>query len=355
MKRLCILVPSLLLTVACSSDDGDSSTGGSASAGTGSGGSGGASTGSGGSGSGNATAGSGTSAGSGSAGSAGTAGANSGTWELRIDNHPLSTAETDYVCFEWTVPLDQATHITGFTPFLDNSLYVHHYVVTTIPEPTGQQGYSCFDLDGDLTWVWTPGVDDFSYPDEVGLLVGENSDSVTFRVQVHYNNPLGTAGQVDSSGLDVHWTTDLRPNNAGSLVVGQVSGFTIPPGDPAYEVEVRCSALQSQTILNGPIQVFGSSLHAHEIGSVLSAEHWKNGMMVEEFNRDDPYSFENQNYKPADLTISPGDEIVTRCFFDSTGRTEPTQAGEGTLDEMCWDTILYYPRENVSFAYCGPL
>ena len=152
----------------------------------------------------------------------------------------------------------------------------------------------------------------------------------------------------------MHWTTDLRPNNAGSLVVGQVSGFTIPPGDPAYEVEVRCNATQSQTILNGPIQVFGSSLHAHEIGSVLSAEHWKNGMMVEEFNRDDPYSFENQNYKPADLTISPGDEIVTRCLFDSTGRTEPTQAGEGTQDEMCWDTILFYPRENASFAYCGP-
>ena len=287
-------------------------------------------------------------------GTAGTAGAADGTWELRIDNHALSTQETDYVCFEFTVPVDELTHITGFTPVLDNAPYVHHFVVTLLDQPSGNQGYSCYDLTGDLAWAWAPGIEDFAYPDDVGLLVGDKGPSVTFRVQVHYNNPLGAAGQFDSSGLDVHWTKNLRANNAGTLVVAQVNGFQIPPGEASFEHEVRCDAQMTQAIFTGPIHIIGSALHAHEIGKALFAEHWVGGQLVQTFNQDDPYSFEYQNYKEVSRTVQPGDEIVTRCFYDSTNRTEPTYGGEGTSDEMCWNTMVYYPRENVVFPFCGP-
>ncbi len=360
MRSLPLLLASSLslLPAGCASDDGDGSTSGggsTSSSGTSGSGStaGSSSTSSGGSTASTSAGSSGSTAGS-TAGSSGTAGGVEGTWEFRIDNHPLSTAETDYVCFEFTVPVDALTHITGFTPYLDNSLYVHHFVVTLLDQPTGQQGYSCYDLDGDLAWAWAPGIEDFAYPDDVGLLVGDKGDSVTFRVQVHYNNPLGTPNQFDSSGLDVHWTKDLRPNNAGTLVVAQVNGFVIPPGQPNYEHEVRCTAQMTSAILTGPINVIGSALHAHEIGKALFGEHWVGGQLSQVFNQDDPYSFEYQNYKEVSLTISPGDEIVTRCFYDSSNKTEPTYGGEGTSDEMCWNTLVYYPRENVTFPFCGP-
>ncbi|RMG95373.1 MAG: hypothetical protein D6705_13810 [Deltaproteobacteria bacterium] len=342
------------LAVGCAGDDGDTS-GGSTAGSTG------------GTSAGTAASSAGSTAGStsdasatagstaGSAGSAGTTGgAAEGTWELRIDDHPLSTQETDYVCFEFTVPVDQLTHVTGFTPVIDNVPYVHHYVVTLLDQPTGNQGYPCYDLTGDLAWAWAPGVEDFAYPDDVGLLVGDTGDSVTFRIQVHYNNPLGVDGQTDASGLDVHWTTNLRTHNAGTLVVAQVNGFMIPPGEPNFEHEVRCDAQMTNAIFSGPINVIGSALHAHEIGKALFAEHWVGGQLAQTFNQDDPYSFEYQNYKEVSLTISPGDEIVTRCFYDSTDRTEPTYGGEGTSDEMCWNTLVYYPRENVAFPFCGP-
>ena len=276
-------------------------------------------------------------------------------WELRIDNYAVPTAETAYQCFEWTATLDQLAHIVGFNPVIDNAPYVHHYVVSLIDNPTGQQGYQCFDLSGDLIWAWAPGTGEYLYPEEAGVLVGENvGGAVTVRIQVHYNNPLGMAGQTDSSGLDVYLSTDLRPNNAGVAVFADVAPISIPPGDPAFEWVAECSSAETTAMLNGPITAFGSAMHAHEIGSVLWTDIERDGDFLLELNRDDPYDFNNQTYKPIEpTTIDPGDAVVNHCIYDSTGRGGTTMGGPGTADEMCWNTVLYYPRENVNFDYCG--
>ena len=47
--------------------------------------------------------------------------------------------------------------------------------------------------------------------------------------QVHWNNPERRDDYVDSSGLRVHYTTSLRPNDVGTLTIGQEALF-IPPG-----------------------------------------------------------------------------------------------------------------------------
>jgi hypothetical protein len=107
-------------------------------------------------------------------------------------------------------------------------------------------------------------------------------------------------------------------------------------------------------MLNGPITVFGSSMHAHDIGSVLWTDVERDGEFLLELNRDDPYDFSNQTYKPiADVVLQPGDSITNHCIYDSSGRTEPTVGGPATSDEMCWNTMLFYPRENANFDYCG--
>lgn len=301
------------------------------------------------------------------ASTSGTGGAESGgdgdgdgdenSWRVGAENFTIPPFETYYACFEVTVPVEALQHVVGFRPEIDPAAaaYVHHFVLTQAPGPSSTaQGSECYDLSGDLMWAWAPGVGDYDLPPEAGYLVGDAATEVTFRVQVHYNNPLGTEGVQDSSGVRVVYTDELRANNAGSLVFADVLGITIPPGEPAYEHVADCLPNETESMLSGPITVIGSMLHAHDIGSVLWTDVYRQGSLVGELNRDDPFSFATQNYKTIDnFVIEPGDLVENHCIYDSTERTTPTYGGPGTLDEMCWNEVMYYPRENINFDFCG--
>ena len=262
------------------------------------------------------------------------------------------------MCFEFPLSVDSLAHIVGFNPVIDNAPYVHHYVVTVVPQASGNETtQNCFELAGDLIWAWAPGAGEYLYPPEAGFLVGDQpGGQFTIRVQVHYNNPLGTSGEVDSSGLDIYLTPDLRPNNAGTAVFADVGGISIPANETAYEHVADCTSQDTMSMLNGPITVFGSSMHAHNAGRVLWTDVERDGQFLLELNRDDPYDFDAQTYKPIDnIEIQPGDALINHCIYDSTGAGGPIQGGPATSDEMCWNTVLYYPRENTNFDYCGTL
>jgi dopamine beta-monooxygenase len=277
-------------------------------------------------------------------------------WELRFDDYSVLPVETSYVCFEFTTSVDNLRHIVGFNPVIDNAAHVHHYVVSLLDAPSGKSSpYNCLDANGDLIWGWAPGQGEYLYPPEAGFLAGENAaGQVTIRIQVHYNNPLLLADQTDNSGLDVYMTSNLRPHNAGTLVFADVGGIMIPPGEPAFEWIADCTSEQSAAILRGPITVFGSSLHAHDLGRVLWTDILRNDELVAELNRDDPFAFDSQTYKSIEgMQIEPGDAVINHCIYDSTERDEVTWGGPGTSDEMCWNTVMYYPRENASWDFCG--
>jgi hypothetical protein len=275
--------------------------------------------------------------------------------ELRIDNFSVPTAETSYNCWDFSFGLDQLGHITAFEAVVDNAAYVHHFVVTMTTNPSGApDGYSCYDLDGDMVWAWAPGETRFELPPEAGYLIGDTpGGQVTLRLQVHYNNPLGVSGEVDSSGFDFYVTNDLRENNAGTLVFGDIEGIEIPPGLPAHEHTMTCRSEVTEAQFPGPLHVFGTSMHAHNLGSVLYSEVYRDGEMILEMNRDDPFDFENQNMKPIDFDLMPGDQVVNHCIYDSTDRDSTTYGGPGTADEMCWNTIAYYPKIPSGFDYCS--
>ncbi len=59
--------------------------------------------------------------------------------------------------------------------------------------------------------------------------------------------------------------------------------------------------------------------------------------------RNDPYDFGLQYVEPLDATLEPGDELVTHCIYDSSDRTEPTNGGDGSDDEMCLNYLFHYP------------
>jgi len=274
---------------------------------------------------------------------------------LRVDAFNVPTIETYYACFEFSFTLDQLGHIVGFAPQIDDAKHVHHFVLSKLDGPTGQSpGYSCFDLAGEMIYTWAPGGQTWELPPEAGFLIGDGEGgSVTLRLQVHYNNIGGDEGAVDSSGLDLQVARTLRPNNAGTMVFGDIDGIAIPPAMSAYEHVATCSGNATSTLLQEPMHVFGTAMHAHELGRVLWSEVWRDGAMAFELNRDDPYLFSAQHMNPVDLVIEPGDEVQTHCIYDSTDRTETTVGGPGTQDEMCWNVVTYWPRLANPVDTCG--
>jgi hypothetical protein len=273
---------------------------------------------------------------------------------LRVEAFNVPTLETYYGCFEFSFQLDQLGHVVGFVPHIDDVAHVHHFVLSRIDGPSGQSdGYSCFDLEGEMVWTWAPGGGQWDLPPEAGFLIGDGpGGEVTFRLQIHYNNPLGDAGVTDSSGLDLLVSKTLRPNNAGTMVFGDIEGIEIPPGVPDHLHVSTCSGNATSQLLDEPMHVFGTAMHAHELGAVLWGE-VHDGAGMREINRDEPYLFDSQHMKRVDEIINPGDEVQTHCIYDSTNRTEVTIGGPGTGNEMCWNVVNYWPRVSQPVDLCG--
>lgn len=274
---------------------------------------------------------------------------------LRVDAFAVPPLDTYYACFEFTFQLDQMGHMVGFVPVIDDVAHVHHYVLSKLDEPSGQpDGYSCFDLNGEMIYTWAPGGQQVDLPPEAGFLIGDApGGDVTLRLQVHYNNPAGDAGSTDSSGVDLLVSKTLRPNNAGTMVFGDIENIEIPPAMPAYKHLSTCSGSATTGLLAETMHVFGTSMHAHNIGSVLWSEVHRDGALLYEMNRDEPFLFGSQNMKLVDMLVEPGDEVQTHCIYDSSELTETTIGGPGTTNEMCWNVVTYWPRVPQPVDLCG--
>jgi len=72
---------------------------------------------------------------------------------------------------------------------------------------------------------------------------------------------------VDSSGLTLYYTKNLRPNNGEVLFVGQTA-LVIPPGQPSVAFSGRCST-NCSSALPQSIYIAESILHMHLLGTVF--------------------------------------------------------------------------------------
>lgn len=274
-----------------------------------------------------------------------------GRFEVRFDNYTLPAQETTYACVGATMSGDQLRHVVAFEPLVDNAAVVHHMMLHTVGPDTDPLAVCYGNPDGLWTqWGWGAGGGTLELPPEAGFLFGESGPQ-RFVLVIHYNNPLATQGIVDSSGVALHYTLDLRPQNAGVLAIGHINGINIPPGEQAWEVVSRCSAATTQVFLAEPVNIFASWLHAHRLGVRLWSDQYRDGLLIDRLGTADPYYFESQKLEALDAELRPGDDVWTHCVYDSTGRTEPTVGGESSADEMCLNYMFYYPRQ--FFGLCG--
>ena len=83
--------------------------------------------------------------------------------------------------------------------------------------------------------------------------------------KLHWNNPEERADYVDSSGVIMHLTKQLRPFDGGIMRVGQ-DDLTIPPGEKEAVYTGVCSSECSRSLIKDDIKVPVAWNHMHGLG-----------------------------------------------------------------------------------------
>jgi dopamine beta-monooxygenase len=272
--------------------------------------------------------------------------------EIRFEDYNVPAKETSYICINFEFPRDRDYNIVKMEALVDDPALVHHISVYAVDGPMPHTPYfPCFqwnviekDYYAYYIWFWGIGMAPFYYPEDIGFHVGKNGVKHAL-LQIHYHNPEKVTRTHDSSGVKITLDRRMRKHSASTMRVGApLTWINIPPGQPNYMVEGNCSDWRTKQIFEHNITVFAFSFHMHTIGMYGYTQHYRNGKLLGDAGREDFYQFDAQRYRDIErFTVMPGDNLITRCFYDSSHQKEITPGGFSAYEEMCWNTYMYYP------------
>ena len=202
--------------------------------------------------------------------------------------------------------------------------------------------------------AWAIGAGPFHYPHQAGLTIGGPDFHPYILLEVHYNNKQVRSGIVDSSGLKIHVTQELRRYEAGIMELGLIynNWMAIPPGQEAFVLRAYCTAhCTAEGLTQGELTVFGSQLHTHSAGRQVETSVVRQGREMI-LNRDPHYSthFQEIRILKQPVIVSPGDSLVTSCTYNTLHRDNVTLGGFSFKEEMCVNYIHYYPRAELEIC-----
>ncbi|XP_052095209.1 DBH-like monooxygenase protein 1 homolog [Mytilus californianus] len=297
------------------------------------------------------------------------------TRDMTQTNYHVPPQVTTYRCKAFTLSdLGKKHHMIKFESHIQRGMepFVHHILVYKCPPLTKEwinKDYFCY-LNGrevapcgSVFFGWEYGGQDFYFPDNVGMPIGEPEDDATYIMEVHYNNPEMRSDLVDSSGMRITFTPDLRKYDAGLLTTGVQIGPThmIPPHETDFVNTGFCQAeCLEQGLKDMPgqqVKVFAAWQHSHLLAYAMTTKHLRNGKEIEPFADDQAYDFNYQQIRllRKEVPLKMGDSLITQCTYDSTSRTNLTLGGEATTDEMCISFIFYYPRMPLDGCLADPI
>ena len=282
--------------------------------------------------------------------------------DLTARNYPVKEDETEYArfCFSTQdvvnsgLPDGQDLQAIGFEAIIDPSsaAYVHHMILFAHKQNNG-----CNDISIEMIFVWAPGEGPLTLPDEVGSTIGSEG-YLSFEIEIHYNNPSGYTGIVDSSGVRIYYTTTLRPLELGIYTVGDpflaLGGTTV--GDGLTRHDFDCPSTCSATTMEADsVTVFRELLHMHEKGVTMTNTQFRDGQPIRsgsvefyDFDQAGIYSVIQDSF-----TMQRGDSFRTTCYYNSN-QGDSLKFGLASDDEMCMAFLLYYPKQSFPAFYCGP-
>jgi len=198
--------------------------------------------------------------------------------------------------------------------------------------------------------VWAIGGEPITLPENVGIPIGEDAETSYFLFEIHYDNPELLKGRLDSSGLRLYVSKNLRKYDADIATIGSVTDFRllIPPRQE-LTVAGHChpSCYQDKITAEG-IHIFAALLHGHNIAKKIRVRHFRGDTEFEPIIKENNFDFNLQDFQqvgPGERTVLSGDHLTVECTFISLKRENATLGGY-TLGEheQCLAYLLYYPR-----------
>lgn len=294
------------------------------------------------------------------------------TWDLNSQVELPNDDHTHYWCRIFKAPeLTSKHHMIALEPLIQegHEAYVHHMVLYECHVEDAQvwfeqhvesKGAACYspNMPAEWTfclatnaWAWAVGSEGEILPDHVGMPLGESYGGATyFMLETHYDNPAIHQNIIDSSGIRIHYTNQLRLHDTAMLLVGSEVNFLhmIPPRQELFKTVGRCtSKCTSNSLPEDGIQILNGVLHSHLAGRKMRLRHIRNGVELPTILQDNHYDF---NFQASRIPLEnrgkvlPGDELILECDYSTKSRQSPTFGGLSTREEMCLGFILYYPR-----------
>ncbi|KAJ8385923.1 hypothetical protein AAFF_G00178850 [Aldrovandia affinis] len=292
-------------------------------------------------------------------------------FDLHNLNVPVPSKDTTYWCQLLKIPeVPRKHHVIRIEPLIQrgHESLVHHILLyhcdSKLNDSEFEFGHECYHPnmpDSFLTcetvvFAWAIGGEGLTYPQHVGLSIGTSIDPFYVLMEIHYDNPDNQQGVMDSSGLRLFYTPELRQYDAGVIETGVwVSLYhMLPPGLQEYISEGHCTHECLQEALDhempSGIRVFAVLMHSHLAGRAIRTRHFRDKVELQPLSRDDEFDFNFQEfqYMKEERLVLPGDSLITECKYSTKGRSNMTWGGLSTRNEMCLSYLLYYPRINLA-------
>uniref|UniRef100_T1J167 DOMON domain-containing protein n=1 Tax=Strigamia maritima TaxID=126957 RepID=T1J167_STRMM len=272
--------------------------------------------------------------------------------------------ETTYWCSLHKMPLlSNKHHIVQFEAVIQpgNEALVHHMELFHCQIPVTQKmddyNAACtaeskpphYEACKKVLAAWAMGALPIRYPKEAGAPIGGPDFSQFVMLEIHYNNPELKNDWVDSSGIQFHYTSQLRKYDLGVMELGleYTPKMAIPPLENEFTLHGHCiPECTEKAIPPSGIVVFASQLHTHLTGIRVTTRHIRGGVEMALLNGDDHYSphFQEIRILKIPTLVLPGDGLITSCTYNTSGRPNITVGGFSITDEMCVNYIHYYPK-----------
>ena len=299
-------------------------------------------------------------------------------YTIQLPPMPFPTTRTTYMCIIKKAPADTKYHVYGARLIGEGRGVVHHNDLYLLngdhppPYPVDVP-YDCTkDVAGNygmLMYESTHQV--FTSPPsktyqtvDAALPVGKGFAEYMM-LEVHFENIDGTTGYHDAIGYNLTLSPTLRKHDVGVMVLGAgttnpnvniTSALAIPPGLEKFDYFDYCPRRCTRRLLPDKVNILFLRLHMHVLGQSMEVSVLRGGNSSrrETIASLRHYDFTNQQgmgFWPPGLPLTAGDSLVTRCTYDSSSKNTTTKWGlSGTVDEMCFSFVYYYPAPNGTFA-----
>eukprot|EP01065_Artemidia_motanka_P006887 TRINITY_DN1336_c0_g2_i1.p1 TRINITY_DN1336_c0_g2~~TRINITY_DN1336_c0_g2_i1.p1 ORF type:complete len:814 (+),score=248.88 TRINITY_DN1336_c0_g2_i1:269-2443(+) len=273
----------------------------------------------------------------------------------------FASGENQYKCM--VVPLRNVTDlatpldIVAMHPVVDSGK-VHHMIVAACvddprPDPSIPYGVDpandmfdcpmgggtrhCAHLGG-----YAAGAVSFIAPTDVGVRVAENVKWIL--TDTHFYNPELTEGVQDNGGMRYEVAPSLQPQVAGIIIIGIDFTMQLPHGMREAGFGQHCSPKHLEPLFGDrdTIQLMDIFQHTHNRGIKSRTFVVRDGKRIPLFIQNH-YDYNFQGQTLIDFTLRRGDALELYCGFDTHTAVEEIRWGERTQDEMCFNTITFFP------------